>query len=131
MLNAGINPGRWRAIAAGIPTGDYVAAHYECAPPLRAWDLATMGGSPMDLPDLYRERNPMTYVDHVSAPMLVIAGENDSRCPLGSVMIYAHALRVRGKPVTVHTYPGGHHANDVEERIRHVAMIVDFFRANP
>jgi len=27
MLNAGINPDRWRAIAAGIPTGDYVAAH--------------------------------------------------------------------------------------------------------
>jgi dienelactone hydrolase len=130
MLNAGLHPDRWRAIAAGIPAGDYVAAHYECAPPLRAWDLAVMGGSPMDLPELYRERNPMTYVDRVRAPMLVIAGEHDSRCPLGSVMVYAHALKVRGRPVEVHTYPGGHHANDVEERIRHIEMIVGFFRRN-
>jgi dipeptidyl aminopeptidase/acylaminoacyl peptidase len=130
MLNAGLNPDRWRAIAAGIPTGDYVAAHYECAPSLRAWDLAVLGGSPVDLPELYRERNPMTYVDRVRAPMIVIAGENDSRCPLGSVMVYVHALRVRGKPVEVHTYPGGHHANDVNERMRHVERIVDFFRRN-
>ena len=128
MLNAGRNPDRWRAVAAGIPAGDYVAAHYECAPPLRAWDLAMLGGSPMDVPALYRERNPLTYVDAVRAPMLVIAGENDSRCPLGSVMVYAHALRVRGKPVAVHLYPGGHHANDVAERIRHIELIVEFFR---
>ena len=95
-LNAGLHPDRWRAVLAGIPVGDYVAAHYECAPPLRAWDLATLGGSPMDLPELYRERNPMTYVERVRAPMLMIAGEHDSRCPLGQVMTYAHALRARG-----------------------------------
>ena len=35
-LNAGINPDRWRAVFAGIPVGDYVAAHYESAPLLRA-----------------------------------------------------------------------------------------------
>ena len=109
-LIAGLHPDRWRAACAGIPVGDYVAAHYESAPTLRAWDLATMGGSPMELPELYRERNPMTYVDRVKAPMLLIAGEHDSRCPLGQVMVYAHALRARGHEVDVHLYGGGHHA---------------------
>ena len=113
-LNAGLHPDRWRAVLAGIPVGDYVASHYEAALPLRDWDDAIMGGGPMDLPALYAERNPMTYVDRVTAPMLMIAGEHDSRCPLGQVMVYAHALRVRGKDVAVHLYPGGHHANDVE-----------------
>ena len=126
-LNAGLHPQRWRAVVAGIPVGDYVAAHYECAAPLRAWDLATLGGSPMELPDLYRERNPMTYVDRVSAPVLLIAGEHDSRCPLGQVMTYAHALRVRGKEVAVHLYPTGHHANDVQEQILHVELAMAFF----
>ncbi|HEX6400542.1 MAG TPA: prolyl oligopeptidase family serine peptidase, partial [Actinomycetota bacterium] len=88
-LLAGLHPERWRAACAGIPVGDYVAAHYECAPALRAWDVATMGGTPMDLPALYRERNPITYVDRVRAPMLLIAGEHDSRCPLGQVMVYS------------------------------------------
>ena len=127
-LNAGRHPERWRAVVAGIPVGDYVASHYECAAPLRAWDVATMGGSPMELPDLYRERNPMTYVDDVTAPVLMIAGEHDSRCPLGQVMTYAHALRVRGKEVAVHLYPQGHHANDVQEQILHVELAMDFFR---
>jgi dienelactone hydrolase len=126
-LNAGLHPDRWRAVAAGIPVGDYVAAHYECAPSLRAWDLAVMGGSPMDLPDLYRERNPMTYVDAVRAPLLIIAGEHDSRCPLGQIMTYAHALKARGGTVEIHLYPGGHHANDVAEQILHVERVMEFF----
>ena len=104
-----------------------MAAHYESAPTLRAWDLATMGGSPMDLPELYRERNPMTYVDRVEAPMLLIAGEHDSRCPLGQVMVYAHALRARGHEVDVHLYAGGHHALQVEEKIAHARLTIDFF----
>jgi dienelactone hydrolase len=127
-LLAGRYPDRWRAGCAGIPVGDYVAAHYESAPTLRAWDRATMGGSPMELPELYRERNPMTYVDDVRAPLLLIAGEHDSRCPLGQVMVYAHSLKVRGHEVDVHLYPGGHHALDVEERIAHARMTIEFFR---
>jgi dipeptidyl aminopeptidase/acylaminoacyl peptidase len=127
-LIAGLHPDRWRAACAGIPVGDYVAAHYESAPTLRAWDVATMGGSPMDLPELYRERNPMTYVDRVRAPMLLIAGEHDSRCPLGQVMVYAHALRARGHEVDLHLYGGGHHAMEVEEKISHARRTIDFFR---
>jgi dienelactone hydrolase len=127
-LNAGINPDRWRAVFAGIPVGDSVAAHYECAPALRAWDLAVMGGSPEELPELYTERNPLTYVDHVRAPMLVIAGEHDSRCPIGQVMTYVVRLRARGHPVEVHLYPEGHHTNDVAGQIRHTEQIVEFFR---
>jgi dipeptidyl aminopeptidase/acylaminoacyl peptidase len=125
-LNAGRHPDRWRAVIAGIPVGDYVAAHYECAPALREWDLATLGGSPMELPELYAERNPMTYVDSVRAPMLMIAGDHDSRCPLGQVMVYAHALKARGREVDVHLYPGGHHANDVDEQIAHVELMLSF-----
>jgi dipeptidyl aminopeptidase/acylaminoacyl peptidase len=127
-LIAGLHPDRWRAGCAGIPVGDYVAAHYESAPTMRAWDVATLGGSPMELPELYRERNPMTYVDRVQAPMLLIAGEHDSRCPLGQVMVYAHALRARAHEVEVHLYAGGHHALEVEEKIAHARMTIDFFK---
>jgi dipeptidyl aminopeptidase/acylaminoacyl peptidase len=126
-LNAGINPDRWRAVFAGIPVGDSVAAHYECAPALRAWDLAVMGGSPEELPELYTERNPLTYVDRVRAPMLVIAGEHDSRCPIGQVMTYVVRLRARGHPVEVHLYPEGHHTNDAAGQVRHTELVVEFF----
>jgi dipeptidyl aminopeptidase/acylaminoacyl peptidase len=67
-------------------------------------------------------------VDDVRAPLLLIAGEHDSRCPLGQVMVYAHALKARGHDVDVHLYAGGHHALDVEERIAHTRMTIEFFR---
>ena len=127
LLNAGLHPERWRVALGGIPVGDYMAAHYECSPPLRASDIATLGGDPMELPELYRERNPMTYVDRVQVPVLLIAGEHDSRCPLGQVMVFAHALRARNHPVEVHLYPSGHHSNDVREMIRHMELSLDFF----
>ena len=125
-LNAGLTADRWRGVVAGIPVGDLVAAHYESAPALRAWDDAIMGGSPMDLPELYHERNPMTYVARVSAPVLLVAGERDSRCPIGQVMVYAHALRRLGRQVEVHLYAEGHHAPRVEERARQAEVVLDF-----
>ncbi len=126
LLNAGLNPERWRAVIGGIPVGDYEACHYECSPPLRAWDLATLGGSPEEFPDLYRERNPMTYIDRVRAPVLVIAGEHDSRCPIGQAMRWVDALRSRGGHVQVHRYGTGHHANQIDEVIHHVELELAF-----
>ena len=60
--------------------------------------------------------------------MLIIAGERDSRCPLGQVMVFAHALRSRGQSVKVHLYPQGHHSPHVEERVRQVELILDFMQ---
>jgi dipeptidyl aminopeptidase/acylaminoacyl peptidase len=80
----------------------------------------------MAVPALYHERNPMTYVDRVTAPVLLIAGEHDSRCPIGQVMVFAHALARRGHPVEVRTYPEGHHALRAEERIAQAELILDF-----
>ena len=37
-FHAGVHPDRFRAIFAGIPAGDFVAAHCACAPELQAWD---------------------------------------------------------------------------------------------
>jgi dipeptidyl aminopeptidase/acylaminoacyl peptidase len=129
-FNAGIHPDRWRAIFAGIPAGDFVAAHHACAPELQAWDLAVYGGSPEEVPDAYRRSDPMTYVGNVKAPTLVIAGENDPRCPLEGVTPWVDGVRANGVPVEVELYPAGHHANGVEAQIRHMSLILDFFARN-
>ena len=50
-FNAGMHPERWRAIFAGIPAGDFVAAHWASAPELQAWDDAVYGGTPEQVPD--------------------------------------------------------------------------------
>ena len=126
-LNAGLHPERWKAVFAGIPSGDMVAAHYACMPELRAYDLALYGGSPEELPEMWAERNPMSYVDRVQAPALVIAGENDPRCPPEGIVPWVEALRARGITVEAHFYPEGHHANTNAQQVRHMQLILDFF----
>jgi dipeptidyl aminopeptidase/acylaminoacyl peptidase len=126
-LNEGLHPDRWKAVFAGAPVGDLVAAHWASMPRIQALDVAWFGGDPTEVPELYRERDPMTYVDRAKAPVLVIAGEQDPRCPLEGVTPWVDALRERGVEVEVALYPAGHGSSDTEENIRQVEMILAFF----
>jgi dipeptidyl aminopeptidase/acylaminoacyl peptidase len=79
---------------------------------------------------LYVERNPITYVDAVAAPLLILAGENDSRCPIRQVWNYVARLRERGVEPRVYTYATGHSSFDVDERVRQTAIVLDFLAAS-
>jgi len=127
-LNEGLHPDRWRAVFAGVPVGDLFAWHRSAMPFIRALNVATFGGEPGDLPELYRQRDPMTYVDRARAPVLVIAAEDDARCPLEAVIPWVEALRRRGVTVELVTYGGsGHFVNATDENVRQVERILDFF----
>ena len=129
LLGAGRHPERWVSLVAGVPVADYVAAFEDEAPMLQALDRALFGGSPDEVPDLYRERNPITYVDSVAAPVLILAGENDSRCPIRQVWNYVGRLRARGVEPRVYTYATGHASFDIEERVRQTAIVLDHLAA--
>ncbi|HEY5435814.1 MAG TPA: prolyl oligopeptidase family serine peptidase [Candidatus Limnocylindrales bacterium] len=126
LLGLGRHPERWVAGIGGVPVADYVAAYEDEAPILQALDRALFGGSPDEVPGLFAERSPITYVDAVSAPLLILAGENDSRCPIRQVWNYVGRLRARGQDPQVYTYATGHASFDVDERIRQTAIVLDF-----
>jgi dipeptidyl aminopeptidase/acylaminoacyl peptidase len=128
LLGLGRHPDRWVAGIGGVPVADYVAAYEDEAPILQALDRALFGGTPAEVPDLYLERNPITYVDAVEAPVLILAGENDSRCPIRQVWNYVGRLRARGFEPRVYTT--GHASFDVEERVRQTAVVLDFLAAS-
>ena len=109
-----------------MPVADYIAAYEDEAPILQALDRALFGGSPETKPELFHERNPITYADAVRAPLLIMAGENDSRCPIRQVWNYVGRLRARGLDPEVYTYATGHSSFDVEERVRQTAIVLDF-----
>ena len=129
LLGAGRHPERWRSLVAGVPVADYVAAYEDEAPMLQALDRALFGGSPDEVPALFHERNPLTYVDAVEAPLLILAGENDSRCPIRQVWNYVGRLRERGVEPRVYTYGTGHASFDIEERVRQTAIVLDHLAA--
>jgi dipeptidyl aminopeptidase/acylaminoacyl peptidase len=116
-------------VAVGIvPVADYVAAYEDEMEALQAFDRSLFGGSPADVPDRYSASSPITYVDQVTTPVLVMAGENDPRCPIRQVDNYLARLRELGKEHEVYRYDAGHGSLVVEERIRQMAATIDFAR---
>ena len=128
LLALGTQPERWAAGVAGVPVADYLAAYEDEMEPLRAFDRALFGGSPDELPELYRECSPITYVDAVRAPTLVVAGENDPRCPIRQIDNYLDRLAARNIPYEVYRYEAGHGSLVVAEMIKQVSIEVHFAR---
>ena len=56
-----------------------------------------------------RARSPLTFVDSVTTPLLILHGANDQRVPSGQAMQYFRALRDRGRAVQLVLYPRAGH----------------------
>jgi dienelactone hydrolase len=129
LLAAGTLPTRWAGVLAGVPVADYLAAYADEMEQLRAFDRALFGGSPETRPEVYRASSPLTYVHEVTAPVLVLAGENDPRCPIRQVDTYLAALAAGAKvPYEVSRFDAGHGSLVVDETMRHAATEVGFAR---
>jgi dipeptidyl aminopeptidase/acylaminoacyl peptidase len=126
LMELGRYPELWLAGMAGVPVGDLIRTYDEEAPSLQAADRALMGGTPETRPDEYRRSSPLTYADQVSAPVLLVIGENDSRCPVGQALAYADRLQELGKPHEVYLYTTGHGALDTDEDVRQQRVVLDF-----
>lgn len=128
LLALGTQPQRWTAGIAGVPVADYLAAYADEMEQLRAFDRALFGGSPEQQPQRYRTASPLTYVGAVRAPVLVLAGENDPRCPIRQIDNYLDALAGLGARYEVTRFDAGHGSLVVEQTVRHVSTEIDFAR---
>jgi len=126
LLDLGKHPELWIGGVAGVPVGDYEAGYEDLSPILKAYDRALLGGTPSDVPELMRDRNPINFVDDVRAPVLFIIGENDSRCPYRQAMDYVERLEARGHPHEVYVFPTGHSSFDIDEGVRQIETTLDF-----
>lgn len=55
--------------------------------------------------DFYRARSPISVVENVRTPLLIIHGANDERVPTGQAMEYFRALKDLGRTVELVVYP--------------------------
>ena len=126
LLALGTQPERWALGLAHAPIGDLVATYEDEMHELRWYDESLFGGSPHDLPERYRERNPITFAERIQAPLLVMFGTRDPRCPARGITGYLARLRELGKPHETYEYDGGHSAVSTAEQIRQLELQLRF-----
>lgn len=126
LQGIGTQAGCWSLAVAVVPVADYLTAYADESPVLREFDRSLFGGTPEELPDLYRERSPLSHVSRVTAPVLIITGRNDTRCPKRQVDRYVAALAARGAPHRYDVFDAGHGSLAVDEVIRQQALAIDF-----
>jgi acetyl esterase/lipase len=126
LLGLGKQPDLWSLGVAGVPVADYFTAYEDEMEPLKAYDRALFGASPDENPQVYRERNALTFVGDVRVPVMILAGANDPRCPIRQIEIYIDRLTELGKPHEVLKYDAGHGSLRTDERIRQLEAEINF-----
>ncbi|AKN70438.1 peptide hydrolase [Streptomyces sp. PBH53] len=128
LLGLGTQPDAWTLGIAVVPVADYVTAYHDEMEALKAMDRTLLGGTPEEVPDRFAASSPLTYVDQVKAPVYISAGVNDPRCPIRQIDNYVKRLESRGAVHEVYRYDAGHGSLVVDERIKQVALELDFAR---
>ncbi|HEU5088670.1 MAG TPA: prolyl oligopeptidase family serine peptidase, partial [Roseiflexaceae bacterium] len=126
LMGLGKRPELWAGGMAGIAIADWAIQWEDTAPTLRGYQEALLGGTPRENPQQYRRSSPITYADAVQAPVLVIQGRNDTRCPARPMELYEQLLRERGHQIEVEWFDAGHGSHDTEQRIRHAETMLRF-----
>ncbi|HKM84827.1 MAG TPA: S9 family peptidase [Terriglobales bacterium] len=119
--------------AAGVPIVPFVNWFTEIQnedPVLQQSDLATMGDLVKNKA-LYEDRSPINFIDQIKAPLYLLAGGNDPRCPKEEAQQVVDAVKRRGGVVEYKVYENeGHGFARVENQIDAYKRVADFLKAH-
>ena len=122
----GRRPEIWAGGMAQIAIADWKTMYEDEADSLRGYQRALFGGAPDEVPEATINSSPITYAEQIKAPLMVIQGENDTRCPARQMKVYEDKLRSLGKQIEVHWFDAGHGSLDREQRIQHQEKMLNF-----
>jgi dipeptidyl aminopeptidase/acylaminoacyl peptidase len=85
-------------------------------------------GDPVKDRKVYEAASPITYIQQLKAPLLVLQGENDPRVPKEEADQVVALLRKHGRTVEAHYYPQeGHGFDKRENQIDAIRRTIDWF----
>jgi dipeptidyl aminopeptidase/acylaminoacyl peptidase len=98
-------------------------------PPTWRRMMATWVGDPDEDADLLRERSPITYVEQIRAPLLVLQGANDPRVAKAESDQMVERLRALGRDVEYVVFPDeGHGFTKRVNTLRGYRLAASFFQ---
>jgi dipeptidyl aminopeptidase/acylaminoacyl peptidase len=82
----------WAGGSAVVPFLNWIDSHYAAREDLQHWNIENMG-DPKENFELWYARSPYYFLDNIDAPVQMICGANDPRCPA------SESIRARDKLV--------------------------------
>lgn len=124
----GKQPDLWAGGLAGIAIADWAIMYEDAADTMRGWMVELFGGTPDEKAEQYTASSPVTYAQHVKAPVLVIQGRNDTRTPPRPIEMYEERMKSLGKSIDVHWFDTGHMGSfaQIEQAIDHQELMLRF-----
>jgi len=128
MMGVTKHPDEWAAAVAIAPFVNWFTEVKNEDPLLQQYDLATMG-DPVKDKALWEERSPIFFADSIKAPLLLLAGAHDPRCPQEESEQVAEAVKKRGRVVELKIYENeGHGFARVESQIDAYKRVGNFLK---
>ena len=125
-------PELWACGVAGVPFFDFIDSQLDPAvrEDLRWWDRENTGDIEKDRAKL-EYYSPINHLERVQAPLLMLGGALDPRCPPRQISEVAEKLRDRGVECDYVVYPDeGHEISGMEHRVDYERRTVDFILAH-
>ncbi|HKI54944.1 MAG TPA: prolyl oligopeptidase family serine peptidase, partial [Anaerolineales bacterium] len=122
----GRKPELWAGGMAQVAIADWKTMYEDEADSLRGYQRALFGGAPEEVPEATKNSSPITYAEQIKAPLMVIQGENDTRCPARQMKVYEEKLKSLGKQIEVHWFNAGHGSREQEQQIQHQEKMLNF-----
>jgi dipeptidyl aminopeptidase/acylaminoacyl peptidase len=118
-------------IAASAPIcgmTDLVVDYETTRPDLRPYSEEMMGGSPKEVPERYKERSPINYVQNIKGKLLIVQGMQDPNVTPENVKQVEAALKKNGIDYELMTFADEGHGIARKENEKKLAIrLAEFF----
>jgi dipeptidyl aminopeptidase/acylaminoacyl peptidase len=117
--------------SAVVPFLNWFKSHEESREDLQHWNIENMG-DPEENKELWYDRSPYFFLDRVNAPVQMICGGNDPRCPASDSIEARNRLLELGKEVELLLYEDEGHSflkieNVIDAEVRRAEFLEKVF----
>jgi len=110
---------------------DLVVDYHSTRPDLRPYSEEMLGGSPGQVPERYRERSPIHFVDRIAARLLIVQGMNDPNVTPDNLHQVEAALKAASIPYETLLFDDEGHGIRKPGNLRVLyARLIEFFAAS-
>jgi dipeptidyl aminopeptidase/acylaminoacyl peptidase len=120
-------PELWCGGSAVVPFMNWLKSHTESREDLQHWNIENMG-DPGEYQERWYNASPYFFLDRVQAPIQLICGAHDPRCPAGESLDARDKLIELGKDVELLLYEEEGHVflnieNVIDAEVKRVAFL--------